>query len=67
MIVTETKTTTFCDVRGVELVDTGWALVRRKDGQEVAHFGSLSHLTSPESAQKIFRAAWGAMAEESAE
>ena len=60
MIEIEVTKRTFCDVRGTELQDTGWALVRRYDGQEVAHFGVLSYVLEEDSARKLFDAAWAA-------
>lgn len=45
--------TCFCDLYGHELGDTGWAIVRRQDGREVAHFGQLSAL-----GQRLYDIAW---------
>jgi hypothetical protein len=44
--VTETITRekVVCDLTGRVLGDTGWAIVRRFDGLEVAHFSSLASL-----------------------
>lgn len=50
---TVTETNTYCDVTGRDLEESGWAIIRRVDGVEVAHFGRLDQLR-PE----LEKAAW---------
>lgn len=54
----EVTTKIVCDVTGEDMGDVGWAIVRRNDGVEVAHFASLNHLVQKDRSRKLFDAAW---------